>query len=436
MKKLSVLLLAAAMVLAFTLPAAAIDHIFGGYWRVRAYSQQNFTGEDATEARDRSATDSRTRLYYTAKFSDDFQFVNKIEFDWTYGENSGSRGGAAMGDIGADGTDLEIKNSYVDFNLMNRALNFKLGMQGYRFGRGFMFDDDFSGAVVTYKGKGFDIPFMWAKAYEGTYPSRGVDRNDFDVDYLVLNPSFTAGGFKLNPFFTYIYSENAAENNPFRNTLTLPAGSTLNDVNVWYLGLNADYKFQGVNLWGTAIYQGGEVDVATAGTTSSTDSSAYLFALGADGAFGPFGLHGQFFYASGDDDAADDDDDAFRPPVGASYYWSEIMGYGIFDQQVSQNSPADQISNVWAANIGADYKILPSLKATLDVWYAARAEELAPGLDEELGTEVDLKLTYQVMKNLNLDLVGAYLFAGDSTNLDVADDENPYEIGARLALSF
>jgi hypothetical protein len=37
---------------------------------------------------------------------------------------------------------------------------------------------------------------------------------------------------------------------------------------------------------------------------------------------------------------------------------------------------------------------------------------------------------------LNLDLVGAYLFADDATSVDGDNDEDPYELGARLSISF
>ncbi|RJQ63423.1 MAG: hypothetical protein C4530_03495 [Desulfobacteraceae bacterium] len=425
MKKLSVLLLAAAMVLAFTMPAAAIDNIFGGYWRTRAFTNQNFTGEDVTEAQDVTKVDSRTRLYYTAKFTDDLQFVNKFEFDWQWGTGP-------QGDIGADGQVFEIKNSYADFNVLNKALNFKIGMQGYRWGRGFMFDDDFSGAVVTYKGAGFDVPFVWVKDYEG---GAGLDANDSDVDYYTLNPSFTFGGFKINPFFTYVMSEDGAAAAAAGASPNKVLADVYEDINLWYLGANVDFKVSGFNVWGTAIYNGGDADIS--GTTTSSDYSGYLFGLGASGAMGPFGIHGEFWYSSGDDDAADEDQEAFIPPRGASYYWAEIMGFGIFDDRVSANSPGDQITNIWAGNIGADYKLLPSLKTTLDLWYAERVEPTSASPDEDLGFEVDLKATYQVMPNLNLDLVGAYLFAGDGTALGGAtNDEDPYELGARLSLSF
>jgi len=109
MKKLLVFGLAVLLVAAFTVPAAAVDSEFGGYWRTRAFTQQNFTGESETEAADLTRVDTRTRLYYTAIFSDDFKFVNKFEFNTVFGDTNG-------GDIGADGDTWKIKNSYANFN--------------------------------------------------------------------------------------------------------------------------------------------------------------------------------------------------------------------------------------------------------------------------------------------------------------------------------
>ena len=132
MKKLSVLFLAAVLVLAFTLPAAAVENIFGGYWRVRAFTNQDFTGTDNNNlvtSKDKTKTDSRTRIYYTAKFSDDFKLVTKFEFDWAYGQTGAGKTG---GNIGADAKGIfEIKNSYIDFNTWQKKLNWKIGMQGY-----------------------------------------------------------------------------------------------------------------------------------------------------------------------------------------------------------------------------------------------------------------------------------------------------------------
>ena len=412
-KRLSVLFFAAMLVLLFSLPAAAVDHIFGGYWRVRAFTQQHFAGEDSTGSQDLTRTDSRTRLYYTARFSDDFKFVNKFEFDWTYGTET-------LGDIGADGKELEINNSYVDFNTWQKKLNWKIGIQSYTIGRGFVFSDDFSGAVVHYKGDGWGLPFIWTKVYEG---GMGSNKNDQDVDNYTLNPYVKWGGWTLNPFLTYVYSDDGSA-----------ADHRFSDINAYFLGANVDFKIDSWNLWGTGIYNGGYLQKASTGR--DLDLKGYLFALGARGAVGPVGLHGEFFYASGDDNPDDNDQDSFFPFNGASYYWSEIMGKGIFDNQVSANSPGDVITNIWAINGGADYNFLENLKLTLDIWYASLVEKAYFGADDDvLGTELDLKATYRIMPNLNLDLVAAYLFRGDGTYAGT-NSADPYELGMRLALSF
>ena len=52
------------------------------------------------------------------------------------------------------------------------------------------------------------------------------------------------------------------------------------------------------------------------------------------------------------------------------------------------------------------------------------------------GFEVDLKATYMLVEGLNLDVVGAYLFADDATSLDGNNNDDPWEVGTRLSLSF
>jgi len=112
------------------------------------------------------------------------------------------------------------------------------------------------------------------------------------------------------------------------------------------------------------------------------------------------------------------------------------MGKGIFDNQVSANSPGNVITNIWAVNSGADYNLLENLKLRFDIWYAALVEkDYFQADDTALGTELDLKATYSVMPNLNLDLVAAYLFRGDGTYAG-PDSVDPFELGMRLALSF
>jgi hypothetical protein len=423
MKKFAIISLAALLVVAFTMPAAAFESIFGGYWRTRAYHNQDFNGnDDLDDAGDRSLVDTRTRLYYTAKFSDNFKFVNKFEMDAIWGDKDTN----GYGDIGADGVKVEVKNSYADFDM--GPVNYKIGVQGFILARGFLADDDFAGALVTYSNDMMGLPVFWFKAYEG-----GDDNNTADTDIFGIAPSFSMGdSLTLKPYLVYWMSDNLQDYQE-RGGTNLPAtADPMDDADVFFAGLDLDWNLDVASLYFTGIYQWGTIDFRPNG---DTDIAAYLLAGGASMNMGPAELHFNGFYASGDDDPDDNDVDSFIVIEGQSHYWSEIMGYGVFDFYTSAGAPADQISNVWAANLGATFKPMDKLSITGDVWYAELAEENEFN-EDELGLELNLKATYKLMENLNLDLVGAYLFAGDATSLDGNNEDDPYEIGTRLSLSF
>ena len=424
MKKLLVAALVAVVGLAFVVPVSALETEFGGYWRTRAFSYNNFTGEDETEVKDWNGVDTRTRLYFTAKINDNLKLVNKFEMDANWGNADN------YGDIGTDGKKFEIKNTYADFNM--GALNAKVGAQGIVISRGLLFDDDFAGAVLTFNGSNFSLPFIWMKPYEGGV---GNDADDYDVDYLTVAPSFNAGSVNINPVITWATSDEISGWDPKGITSLIPNAE---DMDIFFISLNMDVNLGVASIWFTGIYETGTIDVSGG---HDVDVDAYLLALGGAIPLGIADLHGQVFYASGDDDANDSDMEEFWMPAGQSYYWSEIMGYGIMDEQTSNGAPADQIGNIIAGNLGASIKPMDKLTLKADLWYAALAEEDATG-EEDLGFEVDLGVTIQLVENLNLDLIGAYLFAGDRTNANpdgsgqFDDDADPYELGARLSLSF
>ena len=437
--------LVAVVGLAFTAPAFAVEHEFGGYWRTRAFSYNNFTGEDKTEAYDYQAVDTRTRLYYTAVLNDNLKLVNRFEMDADWGDQG-------YGDIGTDGKGnqtVEVKHTYADFTV--GSVNAKVGAHALTLSRGFLFSDDMMGATITYQGDGFAIPFVWVKPYEG---GNGKDMNDDDVDFYAIAPSFTAGSVVINPVILYATSDNINAWNPGVHALAtgpdftfngtepkLNSLGTFDNLDVFFLGLNLDATLGAAKVWFTGLYEDGSMDLVGGG---DIDVSAYIVALGGSMNVGMADVHGQAFYASGDDDD-DDTLDAFYVPsqnpwAGQSYYWAEIMGYGMMDDMVSNGSCGDKISNIMALNIGASMKPMEKLTLNADLWYAELAEEQFG--EDKLGFEVDLGLTYQLVENLNLDIIAAYLFAGDRTTMDPTtglqfdDDADPYELGARLSLSF
>ena len=407
---------------------AAIDTQIGGYWRTRFTYEDNFKGTDTAS---REYVDTRTHLYLTTKFSDDFKFINKFELNTGWGDadrtqtvtnatpldatktvtvNQTSNG--AGGDLGADGKgNLRLKNSYADFNV-GPMFNAKVGIQTIKVARGFIFDDDAAGVMLTGKFGNVSVPLVWINA--SNEDTQGWDAAIGTMDqnfYAALAAVKINDNMSVTPYFVYH---------------TITASEAVKDSKNWYAGADADLKFGTVSVWGTGIYNGGDVN--------GLDNKAFLGAAGVDAGL----VHGQFFYASGDDNATDKDNDAFVSAgvgtapgrTGAAYYWSEIMGYGIMDNTAVKGSPMDDITNIWAGNVGVAVKPMDKLKITGDVWYAALAEDNATG-DAELGWEFDGVLSYNIYDNLTADAVFAYLLSGD-----VVGKEDVMEGGLRLSLKF
>jgi len=441
MKKLLVLSLAVVMVVAFTLPASALESVFGGYWRTRAFSQQNFQGDsdlgrETTAAAgapgDLSRTDTRTRLYYTAVLNDNLKFVNQFEFNAVWGDDEG-------GDIGADGDTFRIRSSHVDATM--GAIRATIGIQPIEIGRGHIISDQMSGVILRYQMGEHLLPFTWFKVNEGF-----TDTNSEDSDVVGFYPFFNfSDKFSLNPYVVYGYSNDGDRGaaNAFstygQNAGTGPAGFVNDDgIGVYWVGATLNATLGSFNLWANGTYVGGELETTVAGV-DDVDVAAWVASFGGNVPLGPASLHGQFVYASGDDDPNDNDYEAYFGVDGAaagwSYYWAEIMGNGRFDANSPVGTPGGNPSNVWFGNIGASMKPMEKLSLTGDLYYAALPEDDANG-EDTLGFEVDLVATYQLVEGMTIDLVGAYLFADDAVSIDGQNEDDPWEVGTRLQISF
>lgn len=432
MKKLSIFALAAILVVAFTIPAWALENEFGGYWRTRFIRQTDFNGQSGKADDDQlERVDTRTRLYYTAKINDNLKFVNKFEYDAVWGEPNTRD---TYGGIGADGVAVEVKNSYADFNL--GPVNFTIGAQPYKLFRSFQIDADGSGIIARWKAMdNFVLAGSWLKLIE--LGNGNEENNDIDA-YTATAAFWFSENIKLTPSISYVYTSDVPEAVAAGLGLPVPpAGGNLDKASIVSIGADFDMTFDKWGLWSTVYFQTGEIqeggnDITPNGFLASVGGNLNITEM--------FELHGEIFYTPGDgaDDPYGSDSD-YTQLINAtgSYYWSEIMGLGTFDQQASGGSPADIIQNIMAANIGTTITPMEKLSIDFDVWYAELEEDNANG-DNTLGTEVDLAVNYQLIEGLNMKLVGAYLFAGDATTDDSGRDNNddPYEIGMQLSLSF
>jgi hypothetical protein len=437
MKKFTVLLLALLLVVAFTVPAsAALENIFGGYWRTRMYQQRNFDGDDAgQQAQDAVLVDTRTRLYYTAKINDKLKFINKFEFDSVWGSVAG------YGRVGTDAMIVEIKNTYADFNV--GPVNVLVGAQPFTLARGFISDEDGVGMKVIWKvSDGVYLPFIWQKMFDGNDAGAvGEDLTRLDIDMYIFTPIvYLSKDIKINPYYVFAHSQNG-----FGFTTVQPAtvAGSFNNINAHIFGFDFDGKFGPASIWFTGILQRGSAQATGAGSSAGIPAKdeiklkGYLAAIGGKFDMGKADVHGQFFMASGEDSDGflDKKANAYLTTGSTYYYWAEILGRGIFDNQDCAGSTGFRVTNIVAANLGAGFKPMDKLKVTADLWWAKLKEKNAFN-EKKLGIEADVVVTYQLVEGLSLDLVGAYLFAGDAVSSDGKNEVDPYEFGTRLSLSF
>ena len=360
-------------------------------------------------------------------------------------------GGLRFGEAGkmtysGDQIVFELRWAYTDFQLpfIERNARFKVGLQPFTVNH-YIWQETVGGvAFNSMIGDNFDYQLAWMRGAEvdKTASNSGPDDERSNEDAFLARLNFNPGGSIKGGVFGLFQTYDADGANFGNGALDsrdyqIKRFGKDKGINLYSLGIDGGYTGGPFFVNWDLIYQTGEIEdtdftdfASGLGRSGDFDVSAYFvhFDLGTN--FDKFKVQYTFWYASGDDDLGDSDVDAWLAFPGASYYWSEIMGYGMFDTQVSNGSPADKISNIYAANLGATIKPMDKLKVTMDVWYAALAEDNAAG-DDVLGTEVDLKVTYQLVEGLNLDVVGAYLFADDATG-----DDDPIEVGSRLSISF
>ncbi len=287
-----------------------------------------------------------------------------------------------------------------------------------------------------------DHNYKWSAPY-----IKCVDSDNFSnrLDEISVTPIFKITDHRNESHFNFFLSSYSTYFLKLNATETL--SDTDDDSNLSFLNINAYTKTSGISLWVSGLYGNSEL---CRRNSNGNDTSTYLIAAGADTEFGAAKVHGHFFYAAGNDSVNYNDDvSAFSSPlrsiwIGQPYYSAEIMGYGKMDNLASYSaSPFDRISSIAAINLGASIKPMDKLTLKGDIWYAKLADKDSTN-NSSLGSEIDLVVTYELIEDLKFDIIGAYLFSGDSTSTKLVpgrqlkndNSSYPYELGARLSLSF
>ena len=217
MKRLSLLLLTASLLLSAAAPAVAVDFKARGQWLMNFdYGQHGaFTGgsgscgygayrEDNFEAR------QRLRLQLDAVASETLSGTLALEI----GDQLWGRGadGAAMG---ADGTVVEVKHAYLDWMLPSLDVRVRMGLQplelpSFTAGTQVLADDLAPVSLTARLADSADLTVFWARPYNDNFS--GVSRGDRpddraswldNMDLFGLALPLRLEGLNLTPWAMY-----------------------------------------------------------------------------------------------------------------------------------------------------------------------------------------------------------------------------------------
>jgi hypothetical protein len=401
-------LVALIAVFALVMPTYAAEMKVNGIFNAKAYARDNYDGDDDVDDASQYVT-QRMRMYFNFIASENLKLVYKNEIDMEWGDSAGNAASRnSGGGIGGDAVNLETKNVYLEFMVPDTPLKATMGLQGITLHKGWFISDDAAGARFDMNFDPISITAYWI----GVAGLEGGDSDSSDDVWSVVG----SGAYKaenMDARLTIGYQRN--END--ETSADIPESDDL------FLAM-AEFgmSFDMISFDVLAAANFGSVDSDE--NAQDEDYSGFMFAGNFDIALDMMTIRLMGFYASGDDEQIDAtgtarrQEDDFRGFAGQTFSWAEIISDGYtYDRNANllQGGGQNKPSNMWAVGTGVDFKPTDTLALKFDVYYVGLVEDrtIAGDDEDEIGIEVDARLTQKIYDNLSLTVIGAYLFADD-----------------------
>lgn len=478
MRKGLIVLLVAAVAVAFALPAMADltpkNLNVSGFYRSKAWLS-NFhdantsgpslrTGEAGNGELTNSFVEQRLRVKFEFG-TENVKAVWFIESDMLWGDSSASVGRNQGGALGGDSVQVETKNAYLWFKVPDTSLDFTVGLQNQSddYAGVFYGGADMAGVFMTGKHEPVKYKLGMAKLYENN-----VAKTD-DATLYTASVKFTPmKDVSLGLNFDFLQDDTGKNSgvglkiNPF-NVGTPGAGSPNANfkLKLYTPGVSAAFKAGPATLSGFAFYQFGQFESMLPGGTD-VDVKAYGADLRADLKLGPANVFLEGLYLSGGDKT-----DEYNAPIGLGDYQGTGTGPGSNSSYTrtrmlimlnswdainvvqcivgcSGSALGDSLGlqgrGLWHVAAGANMAVTPRVKVEANIGYAA-AVKLQSGdtnRDKDVGTEVNAGLSYNLAKGLDVGVYGAYVFLGEfvKPSTGTADFKDPWSSYARVNYAF
>jgi hypothetical protein len=371
LKKTLAIVTAAASLAAISVPVMAFENEIHGTSRLRLffsnYEQGGGGNPLSTDATGKVGVpvgnntnnlytnnyfEQRSRLFYTAKASDDLKLVTAFEIDSVFGDRAqsgntyggvagavptaatlanaaGATGRNVGGALESDSVNLETKWVYIDFKIPSTTTRVSGGIMPVKDQiKGVFFDADVAGVMTNSKFDSVGLQTGYFRAYDKTYftyttgrdATGGKGQDTLTVGALqaqfALSKDANIGGAY------YIYDDARGMISGFGN-----------DFQAHVLALTGDAKLGPVALSGFLAYQGGIVKDFTPGRNAYLN--AYAINAAAKMAAGPGTFKTAILYTSGNN-ASDAASGHLKGWVGTSQSqnnaWSSTAGTSTYNE--------------------------------------------------------------------------------------------------------
>ena len=403
MRYLTIIFTLALVVCLTTTAKADVENVrVGGDVGIRYINREDLdlTDKTRTTNTDDSWFDSTVRLQIDAELSDDVASCIRLinERDWD-AANSGVT------------EDVELDLGYMTLdNMFGYPVKATLGRQEILFGEGFLVGDGYGSVTTGDLAAGDSV----RKAFDALRLSYSAEPYTVDVFTAKIDEDFGAGagtgdvdlnGININ----YDYLDIAT----FDLGYFVKSDSALNR-RVKALSLRGEGSIPavlGLTVKGEYVDEDGDSDRLNARGSKDLDASAWY--LGAEYAFQdmmyePY-IGVTYTVMSGDKDSNTaaipaNDDEQFDPLY-------QDVDYGAIAELLPASAGGEIQTNLNAWTIAAGLK--PTEALSVDVAYnILKRDETASGVDDDLGDELDITLTYDYTEDVQFGLCAAWFNPG------------------------
>lgn len=454
MKKLILVVLAVFLMSGIGWAATTLD--LNG--EIRLYPEANNLGSSAptipdylqgkTKSGGHYFVDQRARLYFNVKSNENVGGTVAFEMDSFWGNTAFKDGRQQGGGLGADTTNVEVKNSYLWFKTDD--LKITGGIQTYM--------DDMAGIFAAGQDMaGFRADYALSKSYSlttGVFVWWDQDTRKTDSVYFIPLTLKQQLGNGSATMFLYTIQDNSSYQTvtaPTQGARPLMNGTSAayDKAQIYYAGFNYRGKAGNISYYLMGAYNFGTFeDVVGITPTDDRKISAYAANAKVDVKIGDGKLRLNGLYVSGTDsdptkysgfvtgDAysggtslplAQDDLVIILPNFDTITYARALV--------FNVNNNGDGLQLAYAAY---DHNLSPKLNAKVVAGYAAADKNnSATRLGKGIGTEYNAQLKYQFAPNLTITGIASYAQVGDYFKTSTfVDADNAYKLLLKFIYKF